>query len=478
VIAALKPYPAYKDSGIEWLGELPEGWEVRRQGSVAELRVSNVDKHVVEGEIPVRLCNYVDVYKNDRIRAGMTFSVGTAQRSEVNRFRLRTGDVLITKDSETWDDIASPALVEDEADDLVCGYHLAILRPRYGLSGAYLFRASQSTEIASQYHVSANGVTRFGLTHGAVKRIAIPLPLLADQAAIARFLDHVDSRIQRLIAAKERLIELLEEEKQAIIHRAVTRGLDPDVPLKPSGVDWLGDVPEHWEVLALGRRLHRIEQGWSPVAAEGDPLLNQWAVLTLSSVRRGRFNADAVKPVPIEASVPQGIEIRDGDLLMTRSNTRERVGDVCVVEKARPRTVIPDLIYRLSVDSSKIDARFLMNQLLSPVGRRQIEQDARGSSGTMPKIAQRHIRSWKVVAPPLSEQRRIVEALDEAMGKATGLADRAQCHITLLREYRTRLISDVVTGKLDVRDAVERLPDEPDADDAALDEQLEEAATA
>jgi type I restriction enzyme S subunit len=248
VITDLKPYSQYKDSGIKWLGELPEGWKVRRQGIVAELRVSNVDKHIVEGEIPIRLCNYVDVYKSDRIQAGMKFSAGTAQRSEVNRFRLQIGDVLITKDSETWDDIASPALVEDEAGDLVCGYHLAILRPRSELSGAYLFRVSQSMEVASQYHVSANGVTRFGLTHGAIKRVTIPLPPLADQRAITCFLDHVDSRIQRFIKAKNRLIELLEEEKQAIIHSVVTRGLDPDASLKSSGVDWLGDVPEHWQV--------------------------------------------------------------------------------------------------------------------------------------------------------------------------------------------------------------------------------------
>src|SRR4029077_16984599 len=140
-----------------------------------------------------------------------------------------------------------------------------------------------------------------------------------------------------------------------------------------------------------------IEQGWSPVAAEGEIIPDQWAVLTLSAVKRGLFDSTAIKPVPTSARVPDGIEIMDGDLLLTRSNTRDRVGDVCIVQNARPKTVICDLIYRLRVNPAALVPRFLMFQFVSPLGRRQIEADARGSSGTMPKIAQRHIRSWKIV---------------------------------------------------------------------------------
>ena len=157
--------------------------------------------------------------------------------------------MLITKDSEAWNDIGVPALVEDAATDLICGYHLALLRPfEDTLSGGYLFRAMQSTGVAYQFHVEANGVTRYGLSHARSSPSGYPLPPLPEQAAIVRFLDHADRRIRRYIRAKQKLIKLLEEQKQAIIHRAVTRGLDPNVRLKPSGVEWLGDVPEHWEV--------------------------------------------------------------------------------------------------------------------------------------------------------------------------------------------------------------------------------------
>ena len=124
-----KQYFTYKPSGTPWLGDVPAHWDMRRLRTVAEMRVSNVDKHTIEGELPVRLCNYVDVYKHHRITPTMPFMTATASRDEIERFRLERGDVLITKDSETWDDIGVPSLVAESADDLLSGYHLALLRP-------------------------------------------------------------------------------------------------------------------------------------------------------------------------------------------------------------------------------------------------------------------------------------------------------------------------------------------------------------
>ena len=161
--------------------------------------------------------------------------------------------MLITKDSEAWDDIGVPALVTEAADDLLSGYHLALLRPFKEILGAYLARTLQSKEVAYQFHIRANGVTRYGLTHTGIKSVCIPLPPLPEQAAIVRYLDYVDRRIRRYVAAKRKLIALLEEEKQAVVNQAVTRGLDPNVRLKPSGVEWLGHVPEHWEVRRLSQ---------------------------------------------------------------------------------------------------------------------------------------------------------------------------------------------------------------------------------
>lgn len=222
-----KPYPAYKDSGIEWLGQVPEHWEVRRLRNVVDLRVSNVDKLTLEDENPVQLCNYVDVYKNERITDRLQFMSATASDEEVLRFRLEEGDVLITKDSEMWNDIGVPALVEWSAPSLVCGYHLAILRPRAALIwGEYLLRAMQDTTVAYQLHVEANGVTRYGLSQDAIKSAWIPLPPMPEQVDIAGHIDEALNDIDTSTENARRSIELLREYRTRLIADVVTGKLD------------------------------------------------------------------------------------------------------------------------------------------------------------------------------------------------------------------------------------------------------------
>ncbi len=226
VTLGLDPNVPLKPSGVDWLGDVPAHWEVRRLRNIAEMRVSNVDKHTREDEIPVRLCNYVDVYKNDRITSTMPFMHATASPDEIGRFRLNRGDVLVTKDSETWDDIGVPSLVAESADDLICGYHLALLRPSREMLGAYLFRALESKPVAYQFHVKANGVTRYGLTHLGIQSVRIPLPPLAEQAAIVEYLDKATADIDADIARARRQIELLEEYRTRLVADVVTGKLD------------------------------------------------------------------------------------------------------------------------------------------------------------------------------------------------------------------------------------------------------------
>ena len=157
VTRGLNPNVRLKPSGVEWLGDIPEHWEVRRLRNIGRMLVSNVDKHTKEDEPCVRLCNYVDVYKNERITENLSFMSASASEEEIARFAIKPGDIIITKDSEDWNDIGVPSLVEYSAPDLVCGYHLAILRPREGILGEYLLRALQSPSIASQFYVAANG---------------------------------------------------------------------------------------------------------------------------------------------------------------------------------------------------------------------------------------------------------------------------------------------------------------------------------
>ncbi len=249
-----KPYPAYKPSGVKWLGNVPEHWEVQRLRNLADMRVSNVDKHVKDGENPVRLCNYVDVYNNDYIDRRMEFMPATATNDEIVRFRLEKDDVLITKDSETWDDIGVPALVTEPACDLISGYHLALLRPWSDrLGGAYLLRALQSKGLAYQFHVEAKGVTRYGLSHAGITSVWLPLPSLSEQTAIVRFLDDTITNLDLPVTHTRRQIELIREYCTRLIADVVTGKVDvrevADLPGEVEQLDESDDVPGNTNVL-------------------------------------------------------------------------------------------------------------------------------------------------------------------------------------------------------------------------------------
>lgn len=226
-VAGLNPRPRLKPSGVEWLGEIPEHWEVNRLSHIANYRTSSVDKKVVDGEVPVRLCNYTDVYYNERVSASDgDFMRATATEREVQGFRLAVGDVVITKDSEDWRDIGVPALIEDSSGDFVCGYHLGIVRPGESAIPAYVFRLMQSTVVNRQLQVAASGVTRYGLPRAAVSEALIPLPPLEEQQAIAEFLDRETGRIDSLFSRVEVAIERLLEYRTALITAAVTGKID------------------------------------------------------------------------------------------------------------------------------------------------------------------------------------------------------------------------------------------------------------
>ena len=438
----LKPYPAYKGSGVEWLGEVPTHWEVRRLRNMIDMRVSNVDKHVKEDEEPVRLCNYVDVYKNNYINEQMNFMQGTATDEEIERFRLKKDDVLITKDSETWDDIGVPALVTKSATDLISGYHLALLRPRTDeLAGGYLLRALQSKGLAYQFHIEAKGVTRYGLSHAGIKSVWLPLPPLPEQAAIVRFLDHADRRIQRYIRAKQKLITLLEEQKQAIIHQAVTGQIDvrtgkPYPAYKDSGVEWLGYVPEHWEIRRL-KTLCSMKSG-EGITAESIEPIGEYPVYGGNGIRgyTSNYTHDG-KFVLIG---------RQGALC---GNIHVACGQFWASEHAVVATLNPD---------------FVLEWFSAILGVMNLNQYS--IAAAQPGLAVERVMNLWLPVPPSQEQAAIVRYLDKTAAIIDDGVAPARSGIDLLHEYHTRLIADVVTGKLDVREAAAELPEvDPLAED-------------
>ncbi len=211
----------FKDSGIEWLGEIPAHWDVKKLKYVAEANPSNIDKKSKDNEDEIFLCNYVDVYNNDFISGEIDFMKATANKNQIKKFILKKGDVIATKDSETPDDIANPALVIQDFDNVVCGYHLTHIRP-VKIIGDYLFRLFQSKILQAYFEVSANGVTRYGISVDKFNSVLILLPPKEEQSAIVAHIEKETARIDAKMEKTKKLIELLKEYRTALISEAVT----------------------------------------------------------------------------------------------------------------------------------------------------------------------------------------------------------------------------------------------------------------
>ncbi len=225
VTKGLDPNVEMKPSGVEWIGEIPAHWEVKRLKYLAKILPSNVDKHIYPDEIQVRLCNYTDVYYNDYITVDTVLNKGSCKEREFAKFVLRKGDVIITKDSETPDDIGVPTYVKDDLDNVVCGYHLTMIRP-FVCRGEFIFRFIQSDRTRRYFEANSNGITRYGLGKPSIENLLLPIPPDAEQQQITNFLNRKTKQIGELVVTEYRKIELLKEYRQSLISEAVTGKID------------------------------------------------------------------------------------------------------------------------------------------------------------------------------------------------------------------------------------------------------------
>jgi len=442
----LKKYPKYKNSGIAWLGEIPEHWEVRRLKYMAYCFPSNVDKHTREGEEKVMLCNYTDVYKNDFITENMKFMVSSATQQQIEKFRLREDDLLITKDSETSDDIAVPAYVTKDFENVICGYHLSIIRSYIDVSGKYLFRLFQHKKFNSQFEICANGVTRVGLGVYDLNNAFATYPPLSEQTKIAAFLDYKLAKIDRFIRKKKQLIKLLNEQKAAIINQAVTKGLDPNANMKPSGVEWLGDIPEHWELWKMSRAYKVFSSGTTPESGNASYYENG----TIPWVNTADLNDDI--------------------LYESRKFVTEKALDKYSVLKINPKGTLSVAMYGATIGKiSILDFEATTNQACCNFSQSNILVDeytffwfianrpeiiSLGYGGGQPNISQSLVKTLKITTPPINEQNEIIDFIKQQKNQTNSIIVKIEKEITLTQEYKTALIAEAVTGKIDVRDFV------------------------
>lgn len=444
-------YPKYKPSGVEWLGDVPEHWEVKRLKHACLVFPSNVDKKSYDDETPVQLCNYTDVYYNEVITAGMDFMVATASSDQIAKFSLRAGDTIITKDSETADDIAIAAYVPADLPGVICGYHLSMVRPMPDADGAFVKRLFDSIYAKSCFAVRANGLTRVGLGQYELDNVELPFPPSAEQFAIAAFLDRETAKIDELVAEQRKLMDLLKEKRQAVISHAVTKGLNPKAKMKPSGIEWLGDVPEHWEVTTIRRIVRKIEQGWSPECIGRPAEPNEWGVVKSGCVNRGVYAEQENKALPEALDPIIEYEIQPGDILMSRaSGSPELVGSTAHIKETRPKLMLSDKIFRIHPVTG-VDRGFFVSVFNSRAMRSQIERAISGADGLANNLPQSSMKGFYCVIPPIEEQKTIVHLIDSDTAKLDALTAEAQRAIDLLQERRTALISAAVTGQIDVR---------------------------
>jgi type I restriction enzyme, S subunit len=440
-------YERYKDSGVEWLGEVPEHWDVTSLKRHANIFPSNVDKKSYEGQYPVFLCNYTDVYYNEEIVEGINFMPATATAEQIEKFSLRAGDTIFTKDSEMANDIAIAAYVPKDLPGIICGYHLSIVRPGATLIGAFIKKLFDTKSAKAYFEVSANGLTRMGLSQYATDHLPAPIPPLIEQQKIVEFLDYETGRIDALIGEQERLIALLKEKRQAVISHAVTKGLDPNAPLKDSGIDWLGQIPAHWEICRAKHITSFITsgpRGWSDhidesgidIFIQSGDLDDQLNVLFNSAQR---------------IKTPQGSEsnrtrIHNGDVLVCITGAKTgKVAVACLQEEIAyinqhiglmrpiPRLCLSNYLgYLLS--SSFCQSYFFVEQY-----------------GLKVSLNLADLAEVPLALPPLAEQFKILEEIQKIIEILDRLTLDVQKMIILLQERRSALISAAVTGKIDLR---------------------------
>lgn len=450
MIAGIKSYPEMKPSDIERLGDVPAHWKTLRLRNLASVLFSNVDKHSKDDENPVWLCNYSDVYHNDCIHPDMDFMEATATEKEIEQFHLVADDVLITKDSETWNDIGVPALVKSTNHDLICGYHLALLRPVPDrIIGEYLYLALLCQGVASQLFVHANGVTRFGLSQNAIKSVWLPVPSLPEQTTISRFLGHTTSRIERYIRTKQKLIRLLEEQKQAIIHQAVTGQIDvrtgqPYPAYKPSGVEWLEGIPAHWDARPAKWHFREVDERSDTGSEELLSVSHLTGVTPRSQKNVTMFKA--------ESNVGHKV-CNSGDIVintmwawMAALGVAQQIG-----------LVSPSYAVYRQASNSLLSRDYAELLLKSAPYRAEYRRLSTGIRPSRLRLYPDMFLRIKLICPLPEEQTEIVAFVQRETANIDQASRLMSEEIAKLKEYHARLIADVVTGKLDVREAAARL---------------------
>jgi type I restriction enzyme S subunit len=454
MIADLKPYAEYKETRLPWLGQVPGHWEIRPAfGAFAP----NHERNLGMKEKTVLSLSYgrIIIKPAEKLHGLVPDSFETYQI-------VNPGDIVIrTTDLQNDHTSLRVGIVRDRG--IITSAYLA-LHLKAGVSPKFGFQFLNVWDTSKAIYGYGSGL-RQNLDFSHFKRMLVALPPPEEQVSIVRFLDWANGRLERTIRAKRKVIALLNEQKQAIIHRAVTRGLDPSVPLKPSGIPWLGDIPAHWKVWRLKFIAEKIvdclhatpkysEFGSYPAIRTADISPGVVHVAKAKRISGRDYPLWIARLKPIEGDI---LYSREGERFGIAANVPANV-DLCISQRM--------MVFRITKQHSSAFVMWLLNSN-SIYG--QALQDVMGA--TAPHVNISTIINYFLAMPAKQEQESIVKHIGLETRSIDAAISRLEREIELLREYRTRLVADVVTGKLDVREAAARLPDEavPDIEEESLD---------
>jgi type I restriction enzyme S subunit len=443
MIADLKPYPEYLESGLPWVGTMPANWQQRRMKFLFHERVMKgfPDKPLLAATQTKGVVRKED-YGTRTV---------TAQKDLHFLKLVETGDFVISLRSfqggielAHCQGIISPAYT--------------VLAPMQDTHCNYFKHFFKSPDFISSLTLFVTGIREGqNIDYERLSRAYMPLPSSEDQELIGRFLDHITRRIERTIRAKRKVIALLYEQKQVIIHRAVTRGFDPNVRLKPSEIPWLGEIPEHWEVLPVKRCSTVISKGTTP-STEGRVIFDIGPIrfIKAESISGGEIVNKPIAFIDHDTNaVLRRSQLQEKDILFVIAGAT--LGKVAIVQsKHLPANTNQAVAFIRP--NKRVVPEYLAVWLQSPRIREQIWLNAVQSA--QPNLSMGSLGNFAVPLPPVDEQSVIVNGVSAELNIPNTIIIRTEREIDLLREYRTRLIADVVTGKLDVRDVAARLPDE------------------
>ncbi|MCY4584397.1 MAG: restriction endonuclease subunit S [Bryobacterales bacterium] len=442
----LEPYSAYKASGVEWLGDMPEHWTVKRGKALfhcVDVRSSTGEEELLtvsseRGVIP---------------RSSATVTMFKAE--SYAGYKLCWPGDLVVNSLWAW---ACGLGVSRHHGIISSAYGVYRLRPPYTNYSAYVHELVRSTPFNWELRIRSKGIwiSRLQLTDEAFLGAPFPLPPLPEQTAIVRYLDHVDRRIQRYIRAKQKLIALLEEQKQAVIHQAVTGRIDvrtgrPYPAYKDSGVEWLGDVPEHWEVVPLRRVAFDYCDGPFGSGLKSSHYTEGGVrVVRLQNIGHGEFrNSDAAFISPEYYSSLGDHSVEEGDILIAGlGDDNHPAGRACVA----PASILPAMVkadcFRFRLNQTRVVPRFIALQLTATA---TVASALLSTGATRQRTNLQNTSARAISFSAVPEQVLIVEHIIAKTSGISAAVKSAKREIDLLREYRTRLIADVVTGKIDVR---------------------------